>query len=166
MNKLQKNSGIALISLVVSILIIFMLTGIVTYTGRDILVNSKETAFAKDIEAIYDAAQEYYMVNGSIPSKEEGMSFDMDTYISSISELEDENVANALEQELGLNEEQDSVFYEIDISKIGVEETKYGVNKNENDFFVISNTTQKIYYYPGFKINENVYFSNILLMEK
>lgn len=163
MNKMHIKNGIALISLVISILIIFMLTGIVTYTGKDIIFSSKETSFAKDIETIYDSAQEYYMVNGSIPSKEGGMYFEMDTYISNITELKGENASYSLEQEMILNEEQDSIFYEIDFSKIGIEETKYKVDQEGNNLFVISNVTQKIYYYHGYEIDGKIYFSNVLL---
>lgn len=163
MKKTKKQYGIALVSLVVSILIIFMLGGIVTYSGRDMLMKSKSVGFAKDIETIYDAAQEYYMVNGSIPSKEEGLFFDAETYVSNISEFRDESAGDILEHEMTLNEEQDSIFYEIDTSKIGIDETKLGVYKDENDFFVISNITKQIYYYPGFKINGKVYFSDVLL---
>ena len=165
---IRKNNtrGIAMISLVLTIIILVMLAGMVSYAGYDIINESKKTAFAKDLETLYDATQEYYMVNGSIPILESESGFSTDEYIGRITTLNGAEAAENLQSEILKNEDQTATFYEVSIQKIGIEDITYGVKKNENDYFIISDNSYKIYYYPGETINGNWYFSDTIILEK
>lgn len=170
MKKRGCKKAIALISLVMVIIVLIMISGITTYLGYDILYESKKTAYAKDILAVQEAVEEYYMVNGSIPNLDGGKVIDATQYIANINTLKGTDASNFLSLEIQNNNDdgEDVVFYEIDLSKIGIEESSYGVkeNGNENDIYLVSNDTHVVYYYPGHNIDGKVYFSNLEMLNK
>ena len=163
MKKTASRKGIALVSMAIIILILLLFAGVVTYVSNDIIDESKKTAFAKDIAVIYEAAQEYYAVNGDIPSLNDGVVMDFETYKS---ETINAKYLQVLEEEVVKNNDEQSIFYEIDMTKIGVDTSKYGTKQTEDDIYLISNLTQNVYYFPGIKINKNIYFSDINIVEK
>jgi len=163
MKKDTSKKGIAVISLVLIIIVLSLLTGMITYVSNDIISESKRTAFAKDTDVIYDAAQEYYAVNGDIPRLESGLEMDAATYKSNIT---DGSYLEALTEEIASNGDENAIFYEIDMTKIGIEDSIYGLKENEKDLYLISNVSNVIYYYPGIKINKDIYFSNSVIINK
>lgn len=163
MKKTANKNGIALISLGIAVLVLLLLASVVTYVSNDIIDEAKKTAFAKDTSVIYEAAQEYYAVNGDIPSLEDGVEIDFVTYKN---EITNSKYLQVLEEEVEKNGDLNSIFYEIDMAKIGIDTTKYGTKQTADDIYLISNLTQNIYYFPGIKINKNIYFSNINIVEK
>ena len=163
MKKSTNKRAIALISLVMVIMVLTLLAGMVTYVSVDLIKETKKITFATDTETIYDAVQEYYTVNGDIPVLDNGAQFDSTTYVASIA---DDNYAEALSDEIIANGDEYAIFYEIDITQIGIKDTKYGVKETENDIFLVSNVSHNIYYYPGRKINNDIFFSNTYILEK
>lgn len=163
MKKITSKEGIALISLVLMIIVLLMLSGLITYASYDIINESKKITFANDTATIYDAVEEYYMVNGTIPVLEGGIEINYDAYISSIT---GDVYLSALSEEVSNNGDENAIFYEIDMSKIGIKDIKYGVKENAKDLFLISNISHNIYYYSGYKIKNNVYFSNTSILSK
>ena len=158
-----KKKGIALISLGIVVLILIMLSGFITYVSIDVISESEKVSFLKDITTIYEAVQEYYAVNGDIPSSDAGKVLGVDEYKSSQSS---EAALNSLDIELIKNGDEQATFYEIDMSKIGIDKSIYGVKKTGDDLFLVSNVSQNIYYFPGIEIDNNIYFSNVFLIEK
>jgi len=71
-----------------------------------------------------------------------------------------------LESIIVKNGDKEAMFYEVDISKIGIEDMKFGVRKNENDIFLVSNESHVVYYYPGYEIGENIYFDSMNILDK
>ncbi len=161
-----KNNGkraIALISLVLVILVLLMITGLITYVSVDMIAEAKKVAFSKDMTTIYDSVQEYYAVNGDIPVLEGGYELSADAYRNSITEASHKT---ALNTEIINNGDEAATFYEIDMSKLGIEEMSYGVKKTATDVFLVSNVSQNIYYYQGREFNNNIHFSNSYILEK
>ena len=158
--------GIALISVVITILILTMISGIITYVSYDMINLTKETAYAKDLTTISNAVEEYYAVNGSIPRLEDGLEFSAAQYKENIEGINGTNYVDALNDEMTINEDGKAIFYEIDISKIGVDDLKYGVKNDENDLFLVSNDSHIVYYYPGYVIDGNIFFSNTKIINK
>lgn len=161
----RKKSGIAVVSIVVAVLVVALLTGVVSYVGNDLVAQAKEVHFTKDVETIHDAAEEYYAVNGSLPILELGNSFNAIEYKERIVTLLGDDVAEILENEIVENGDNQAIFYELDIEKIGIEEMSYGIKADINDYFLISNESHVVYYYPGIDINGEIYFSNSTLMK-
>lgn len=157
--------GIALISIVIAIIILMMLAGIVTYMGSDIIQTTKSTAFANDINTIYEATQEYYAVNGSLPvvSTTERTA---DDYLDDIRNILGEEAADNLSAELNENGDTSATFFKVDIEKIGIKDLTYGNEGDTRDFFLISTVSQEIYYYKGYEIDNELHFSNVNIMKK
>ena len=158
--------GIALITLSIILMVLVLLSGVITYIGYDIMVTAKNTAFAKDMETIVDSIEEYYAVNGSLPVLEDGKKITADVYKSNIEELLGETLANELAEELVKNDDENATFYEIDISKIGIDDLKYGIKETPDDIYVISSDSHIVYYYCGYENSSGFYFSNTDLIDK
>lgn len=166
MIKIKNKSGISLIVLSIVLMVLVMLSGVIVYIGYDIMVTAKNTVFAKDIQTISDAISEYYAVNGSAPILNSGLEITSEKYIENIGTLVGEKAQKALNDEFIINNDQSTVFYEVDMSKIGIEDVKYGIKSNENDLFLISSNSNVVYYYVGYENNSGIYFSNSVLVEK
>lgn len=164
-NKSNKK-GISLVSLIIVIITLIMISGIITYIGYDMVSESKEVTFAKDIQTLIDAAEEYYAVNGSIPTLEGGMELTAAEYIENIKNINGNEISNILEEEISTNGDNEATFFEIDISKLGIKEMKLGIKENENDIYLISNNSHIVYYYQGYEVKDNVYFSSSQLTNK
>lgn len=161
-----KKSGIALISLTIVIIVLVMLASLVTYASYDIISESQKVTFAKDITTINDAIEEYYTVNGSLPIFDGGVAVSVAEYKEKITQIRDEKSLNQLVYEIELNDDSEATFYEIDLSKIEIDNLKYGVKSDENDIFMVSNQSNKVYYLKGYDILSKVYFSNTSILEK
>lgn len=166
MKKQTPKKGIALVTLSIVIVILVLLSGIITFVSYDIMTTAKNTAFAKDMETINDAVTEYYAVNGNIPVLSGGKEITADKYKESINKLLGEEALANLIDELNKNGDEEAVFFEIDISKIGIDDLKFGIKENENDIYIISNNSNKVYYYLGYENSSGLYFSNIDMIGK
>ncbi len=162
----SKKSAIALVSLVLIIMILLMISGIVTYVSYDIIKQSKETVFAKNSQAISDAVEEYYAVNGDIPVLTGGVAISASEYETRIESLKGDTFSKILLEEITKNNDENATFYEIDITKIGIEDMKYGIKKDSNDIYLVSSDSYTVYYYPGTKINGDIYFSTSNIINK
>jgi len=167
MIKTINKKGISLIVISIVLVILVLLSGLVIYMGNDIILTSKNTVYARDLEKITEAVSEYYAVNGSLPIlKENGKEMKAEKYKSDIKELLGEDKLAILEFEIKENNDEEAIFYEIDISKIGIDDIKYGVKENEHDLFLVSSESHVIYYYIGYENRTGVYFSNTQIIRK
>ena len=139
------------------------MASIVGYAGIDIITTANKASFAKDIKKVYEAVEEYYGVNGDIPVVVDGISMDVTSYKRNIA---DDEYLEALTMEITDNDDSDATFYEVDLSKIGIDEIGYGIKKRDNDVFLVSNKTHTIYYYAGQKFGKDIFFSNASIVNK
>ena len=163
MIKRMGKKAIALISLAILLAVMIMLAGVVSYVASDMITNSKLVKFSKDMTTIYDAVQEYYAVNGAIPVREGGLELDVAEYKSNVT---NGDYLNVLTNEIAGNQDENSTFFQIDMTKIGIEDSTYGIEKTSKDIFLVSNGSNLIYYYPGFKIKGDIYFSSSYILDK
>lgn len=126
------NKGITLISVVVTIAILTILTGIVVtnvYTGSDY----KKYAFmCEDVELLEDKILLYYNRYGELPIKDE--------------------VSNIPAQ---IN--NGHTFYEINVSKLNNLTLNYG---SKSDIFIIDSETFEVYYKDGIQYNGKIYYTD------
>lgn len=165
MKKKSDKRAIALISIMIIITVLLLLSGIVTYAGKEIIITSKETTFIKNMETINDSVEEYYIVNGSIPNLEDEIGISVSQYKENIRILNGNKAEEKLSSEIIKNGDEEAIFYEIDISKIGIDEIVYGTKENEYDFYLVSNVSHKVYYYPGYEIGNELHFSGIDIID-
>ena len=142
-----------------------LISGMVTYISYDMIVESKKTAFLHDIGVVNDAVEEYYAVNGTLPILSSGIEITANEYKQKINQLYDVDALNSLKEELNLNNDLDSNFYEVDISKLNIEASKFGLKETETDVFLVS-TNNLVYYYSGYKMATGIYFSGVKILDK
>lgn len=127
------------------------------------MVKSKRTTFLHDIGIVNDSVEEYYAVNGSLPILSSGIEITVDEYRQKINQTYDEDALNSLNEELTLNNDLESNFYEVDISKLNIDSSSLGMKYDEMDVFLVS-TNNVIYYYSGYETSTGIYFSNVKLV--
>lgn len=142
-----------------------LISGMVTYISYDMIVESKKTAFLHDIGVVNDAVEEYYAVNGTLPILSSGAEITVNEYKQKINQLYDADALNSLTEEITLNNDLESDFYEIDISKLNIESSKFGLKESETDVFLVS-TNNLVYYYSGYKTSTGIYFSAVKILDK
>ena len=155
-----RKSGITMITLVITIIValILLAAGIVTVSNA--ISDATMTAFAEDLNTIQDQIETYYLQNNEFPTEdpeEEAMSQEQIVSLASNQDkLETEMAENG-----DLNEDGElGAFYEVDMSKINVTRTVRGMKENgENDIYVVSASTMKVYYLKGLEVRNEVYFS-------
>lgn len=162
--ELNKN-GIALLSLTIVIIVLMLISGMVTYVSYDIITDGKKAGFLHDIDIVNAATDEYYVVNGSYPILETGTQVTANEFEEKINELYDNGTVDILKEELTQNNDLNAIFYEIDITKLNIETSNIGLKKDENDIFLIS-SNNNIYYYSGYRILNDIYFSNSKIIDK
>lgn len=136
----NKNRGITLVSLVVTIVIILILTTIIvknTYTGSDY---KKYKLMCADVKLLEDKILIYYNKYANLPLiTDNGQVF-----------LEDlpEGLSSVLDTE---NHE----YWKIDISKLSGVTLNYG---DAEDVFIIDTTTYDVYYLNGIEYDGDIYY--------
>lgn len=144
--------GVSLVALVTTIVIMLILITVVTISGNKMSNNTKKTNFATEINSIQKAVDSYL-------EKNEDDYPILNNIIINLSNVSDEN-------RLQFTSNGDKIInniislFEIDYEKIGYTDLKYGNKKDgENDIYVLSAITGKVYYVKGFKTNNKVYYT-------
>ena len=134
----------------VTIMLILMTTIIIA--ANNISNNTKRINFASEIKSIQQAVDSYV-------EKNEGEYPTVNSVITDISQLDPiyqsqftANGESLIDGKIILNE--------IDYSKIGVTDLKYGTGKRgNNDIYAVSNQTGKVYYVMGINIDNYSYYT-------
>lgn len=158
---MEKKQGITLIYLVITIVVMLILVATVVTELTVSASDAKLSAFANDILQVQDSARAQYILNNAFPyaTKADGSAivYTMDNALAMVGA----DKGDLLKQEFIENKEpEDVVLYELDLDKLEVDKKNYGNKENgEDDIYVISNYTQKVYYLRSIKYNRERYFS-------
>ena len=153
--------GITMIALIITIMVALILisAGIVTVSNS--ISDATLTAFAEDLNTVQDQINLYYLQNNSFPTNsvdEEALSQGQVKNLVT----DQETFVNELELNGELNEDDNlGAFYKIDLSKINIENTVRGTQKegDESDIYVVSAITMKVYYIKGLVMGKEIYYS-------
>lgn len=148
--------GITLISLGITVIILLIILSSVVVGTSTIINKSKKTAFSKDLKTIEDAVSIEYNTNGILPVVS-GTTYTVEQVKAMVTDTS--NLAT-LVTELTENNDTGSTFYKIDLSKIGIKNSKRGTEADGNvkDIYLVSDNL-KVYYPIGLKVSGNIYFS-------
>lgn len=127
--------GITLITLTVVITVMLILTTTITITSVNAMNNSKKMKFASELLFMQETIDNYKDLHeGNLPIKG--------------AEITNENLPS-------------DEYYEIDMSLLGLIETTYGRNLNNdiNDIYVVSKSDNTVYYLKGLKIGNDIYYN-------
>lgn len=136
--------AISLVSLVIVIIVMIILSGTVIITSNNSVKTANKTMFANEILNIQTLVDEYYLNNGTYPAGNEK--------IFNYTALD----TKAQEQ---FSLETGNTFYEVSLKDIGLSSVEYGNKDTENDVYVLSKTTGKVYYLEGMEFENNTYYT-------
>ena len=151
--------GISVMSLIAAVTIIMILLTTVTVSGINTAHNAKKIAFGAEIKMIQGAVDAYYTENNATyPIKDKAYSIKIND------DDDDDDVSKKNKMIFNSNEgEGISSFtvYAIDYDLIGVKNLIYGKqkDKDENDIYVVSRKSGKVYYLKGLKIGSETYYT-------
>ena len=171
----MNKNGISLIVLIITVVLIVILVSMTTIEIGNSVQNARKSGFVNELTKIEDAVELYYVQNGTFPILDENGKKVEYIYNGSVlksnageqislnseflTEFKDELIKNYDLTE-GENIVSDTVFYKIDLAKLGVAETKRGTGKDgEMDIYVMAYPSLTVYYIDGVKIEDIRYFS-------
>lgn len=148
----NKKEGISIIILVIIILVIGMLTSMIVISTKGMLQETDAREFASELKQL-----EYLVKQSKILNDNENLNFVGRTI--AVSDLSSEQ-KKQMREEIGEGATQ-ITLYEIDYDAVDVASTMYGkkANEDENDVYVVSNTTGKVYYLKGYKWEGKTYYT-------
>ncbi len=147
---MNSKKGISMMSLMVTIVIMVILLTTATVGGITTVNNSKKISFANEISTLENAIRNYTQVNeGDYPIKE-SVVLDLGTLKSEVDQFSGETISSTSK----------IVLNEIDYEKLNYTSLKYGNgNLGENDEYLVSILTGKVYYAKGLSVGNKTYFS-------
>lgn len=143
--------GIAMATLVVIISVMIILVSVITVTGFNTSNTARKLAFASELEMIEESINSYKTDNeGDLPIS--------DFIVIDLSRVS-EDVLNQFEQNGEEITNNKVSLNKIDFNKLNVKSLTRGVNKTEDDVYVVSNKTGIVYYAKGLKIGTKTYYT-------
>lgn len=151
--------GISLAALISTITIILILSTTVIISSNKMSNRTKRNNFATEIHTIQKSVDSYLQKNeNEYPI--------LNSIIIDLSNVSDENKKQFTDNGDKIVNNTISLF-EIDYSKIGYTDLKYGNKKDgKNDMYLLSCITGRVYYAKGFVAGENIYYTLTSDLEK
>ncbi len=143
--EIYNKRAITMLALIFTIIIMVIMVTTITISGKNLIFSTRKKEFAKEIYTIERKLKEYKFTNSELPIKDE-VSVNLD------------NIDG--KEQFNLEEDYSSgrvTLYKIDYLKADIENLKRGTGKEENDVYLISKTTNKVYYLKGVKIDKVYY---------
>ena len=154
-----KKQGITMVILVATVVIAVVIMSVSILAIRNATKNATLTSFKEEIVAISQEVENYYLLNKKMPTFEDNdMSY-------SASEIENLTLnPSSFKEELELNSEDDTtIFFKIDLSKLGATRSVRGNKRNsdESDVYIVAYPSFNVYYLKGINVDGNYYFSYV-----
>lgn len=136
---MKKDSGITLITLVFTIMLMLIIITTLVYNYADVGKAEALTDMYADIKLLTDRISIYYFDNNSIPtgSKIENVSQDIKS----------------------INPNDNANYYEIDLTKLEDVELNYGNKIDEQDIYIINEKSHTVYYLKGINLKNTIYYT-------
>lgn len=138
----NKKKGVTFFVLVITIIFILIITSGLSISFFNVIDSTNKKEFANEINSIQKLVDQYDFMNNKYPITDNIYTFNLSTL--SI----DEKIQFSLEEGY---EDNQVMFYEINLYEAGVDEIARGVRRNGNelDIYVLSENTGKVYYLKG-----------------
>lgn len=150
-SKTYKKEGMTLAILVVTIIIMMILISAIVVSFNSIKTSTRKKEFAKEIYTVESLVEKYKFEHEEYPVND-SKTFSLATINSTdkVQFINEPGYATNLVD-----------FKVIDLYEAGVENITRGIkkNSNENDVYVLSLTTGKVFYLNGEKIGDDTYYT-------
>ena len=164
----KSESGVTLIALTITIIVLLMITSITITNGIKQLGLKKVNNLEADINSISTKITDYYLKNESLPIFQ-------NPYINGKENFELLLIKNGSNSQTSINPNDSGLYYVIDLSKLEGLTLNYGSNYkswNESssytdlqDVYVINEVSHQIYFPHGIKYSGEYYFTNRITAE-
>lgn len=145
--KINKNSGITMVTLLITVILLAILASVTVTVSRDSLAQSRKYNFTSELEIIQ---QKMLIINKEIQLGSTTYS-DIGTKYNDLDTDKKQKVEQILNQN-GITECSKYIYMsQEDLLKLGLKNIKQNV--------IISNENSIVYSYDGVKINGNMYYS-------
>ncbi len=151
---MKNNKGVSLVVLAVIIVIAVILASVAVLNVNDGINDAKLVQFASDLKTVSERVEEYYYLDGSLPIIEDTVM----TKSEVISLAGAGKYIPNLENEIADNKDTDVSFYKVDLQKLDINSSIYGIGNSNNDYYVVSDN-MNVYYIKGFEVGNDSYFS-------
>lgn len=148
-NTFSKDSkqGITFITLLATIVIIIILASTVVISANDLIPKTQQKKFAKEIYMIQKKVEEYKFKNSVYPVEDTSINYTIPEEYSN--QFSDETITDSVVE-----------LKPIDLYEADVETISFGnKQKGENDIYVLSEKTGKVYYLEGYKYKDQIYYT-------
>ena len=135
--------------LVLTVVVLAIIIGVIVTEGTDAYDATYTSMYAQEILNIQNSVDEYYYKYTKYPITGTTKTLKVSDVVSS--------AANQFQSETALSNVY--TFYIIDLAVLGINDTKYGKNADENDVYVVSQESGKVYYLNGLEYKEKVYYT-------
>lgn len=161
-NKLIEGSGITLIVLVISIVIAIILSTAAVLNMNNIVADANKVNFARELETITEKTKEYYTQNNEIPLIADTNEMSLSDILN-LASLSDDDKNDLMFEVNEANDNFDNIqvkkFYQIDLKKLGLKNSKRGYKRfGNNDVYIVSDS-MTVYYLKGISLGSERYFS-------
>lgn len=143
--------GIAMVTLVTTIAIMFILISVVTYTGINIANTSKKIVFASEIQMVQESVDGYRTKNDKEYPISDFVTIDLTLASSDIKKQFTDNGEEIIDNKLYLSK--------IDYTKLDLNSLTRGVSQTDDDIYILSTKTGIVYYAKGLKIGSTTYYT-------
>ncbi len=159
-DKIKKEKGISLISLVIAVLVLMILTNIIIYNAKDNLKIGKLKEMKNDIGNLRDKISSFYATNGKIPAK---LVYDNEDAIEKIKDagvISDKvDTGNFLVIDLSALENL-TLNRGEDYKKVKELDTLTEEAKKLTDLYIINEASHNIFYVAGITIDGETFYTD------
>lgn len=158
---MKSKQGVTLLILIITIIVILLLVGTISVISGNTVNNSRIATFANDLSEIEDAVKIYYMQNGKLPTLDE-KEYSKDDILGIVPI---KYKGKFIEELQSNNDENKTSFYKVDLTKLDVEQTSRGLQKDDNgnffesDVYVVAYPSMRLYYLEGLRAKNTIFFS-------
>ena len=166
--KNKGESGVTLLALTITIIVLLIITSITITNGMKQLGLKKVNNLEADIDSLYMKITDYYLKNEALPVLEK-------PYINNKENFELLLIEKGADVQTSINPNDSASYYVIDLSKLEGLTLNYGSNYkswNESssytelqDIYVINEVSHQIYFPQGIKYSGEYYFTKRITAE-
>ena len=136
---IKNNKGITMITLIITIVIISIISGVTIYESVQNVKARKIDLLYADLELLEDKVNTYYLNNGGLPIKEE---FKGSENFKTVKNVNDNDV-----------------YYVIDISSLDGVSLNMKLDFTGDDVYIMNEQTHTVYYPKGLTIDNETYYT-------
>lgn len=137
---IKEQKGVTLFVLVITVVIMLLLAGTVaiSISGYDDIKNIRN--LANDLQNLREKVDIYYEKVGELP----------------VSNIINDDIVTLLVNSKTISDGES--YYKINLELLENISLTYGLEKFENDYFIVNEQSHNVYYYAGLKANNKIYY--------